>query len=232
MFKIFLVEDDENLMRNVKEFLEKYDYEVVTVKDYKNIEEECLDSKADLVLMDVNLPYFDGFYFCRCIRKKSNVPIIIISARTSEGEQIMGIEMGADDYITKPFSLQMLLTKVKAVMRRAHDFNDSSSENLGVEGLTLNETSFKMTYKNNTVELSKNEFKLIKGLMEKKDEFVRREDLLELLWDKDIFVDDNTLTVNVTRIKNRLKEIGIINAIKTKRGVGYMFNSKALGNGD
>lgn len=222
MYKIFLVEDDEKLNEHIKEYLEMYNYEVHTVKDFKNTEKEFESINPDLVLLDINLPYADGFYLCRVFRKKSNVPIIITSARIEEVEQIMGIELGADDYITKPFSLKMLLTKISAALRRINELSNDKRD-LKINGLELNESNFRMKYNDREVELSKNEFALLKKFVENKDVILKRETLLELIWDDSEFVNDNTLTVNITRVKNKLKELGIEDVIKTKRGVGYVF---------
>lgn len=222
MYKIFLVEDDEKLNEHIKEYLEMYSYEVYTVKDFKNTEKEFESINPDLVLLDINLPYADGFYLCRVFRKKSNVPIIITSARIEEVEQIMGIELGADDYITKPFSLKMLLTKISAALRRTNELSNDK-RNLKINGLELKESNFRINYKDREIELSKNEFALLKKLVENKDVILKRETLLELIWDDSEFVNDNTLTVNITRVKNKLKELGIEDVIKTKRGVGYVF---------
>ncbi|WP_425448233.1 response regulator transcription factor [Dethiothermospora halolimnae] len=228
MYKIFLVEDDEGLVKHVKDFLEKYSYEVFTVEDFKDIEAEFDRVKPHLVLLDINLPYYDGFYICKILRKRSNVPIIIISARTSEVEQVMGMEFGADDYITKPFSFQLLLAKLKANIRR--NYRMLKDENtLKINGLYLNDRNFNMYFDRKNIALTKNEFKLLKKLMENKDNVVTREELLEVLWDNELFVEDNTLNVNVTRVRNRLKEIGIKGAIKTKRGIGYSLDSNMIG---
>lgn len=222
MYKIFLVEDDEKLNEHIKEYLEMYNYEVYTVKDFKNTEKEFESINPDLVLLDINLPYADGFYLCRVFRKKSNVPIIITSARIEEVEQIMGIELGADDYITKPFSLKMLLTKISAALRRINELSNDKRD-LKINGLELKESNFRIKYKDREIELSKNEFALLKKFVENKDVILKRETLLELIWDDSDFVNDNTLTVNITRVKNKLKELGIEDVIKTKRGVGYVF---------
>ena len=229
MYKIFLVEDDEKLKSHIKEYLERYDYEVVTVDDYKEIDNQFDVVNPDLVLLDINLPYYDGFYFCRIFRKKSKIPIIIISARTAEAEQIMGIELGADDYIAKPLSLELLLVKIRACFRRTlGEYAENKNDIINVNGLLLDDSNFKMTYKERELELTKNELKLVKKLIENKDKIVRREELLEILWDDSVFVDDNTLTVNITRVKNKLKDIGIEDVIKTKRGIGYIFDSNAV----
>ncbi|GAA0740954.1 response regulator transcription factor [Clostridium oceanicum] len=229
MTKIFIIEDDDKLSEHIKEYIERYDYEVVTVEDYKQIENQFYKINPDLVLLDINLPYYDGFYFCRVFRRKSTVPIIIISARTLEAEQVMGIELGADDYITKPLSLQLLLVKIKACLRRSCG-KYTKKTSINVNGLKLDESNYKIFYKNKEVELSKNECKLIKKLMTQKDKIVTRENLLKILWDDTIFVDDNTLNVNVTRVKNKLRNIGIKKVIKTKRGIGYYFDSSLIDN--
>lgn len=229
MYKIFLIEDDDKLREHVKEYIEKYGYQVFTVDDFKNVEKEFKYINPDLVLLDINLPYYDGFYLCRVFREVSNIPIIITSARTAEMEQVMGMELGADDYITKPFSLQLLFAKIKACFRRTYDLSKIEiTANTNINGLSLNEGDFSINFNNEQVELSKNEFKLLKKLIECKNEIVSREELLEILWDDTQFVDDNTLTVNVTRVKNKLKVVGIKNIIKTKRGAGYMFDSNAI----
>jgi len=230
LYKIYLVENDMSLRDHIKEYLEKFDYQVYIVKDYKRIDEEFDVINPDLVLLDIHLPYYDGFYYCRAIRRKSKVPIMFVSATTEDIQQIMAIELGGDDYITKPFSLQLLLSKINAFLRRVYgEYGDGGqSDEVTVKGLTLDERSFKMVYGGQVFELSKNEFKLLKMLMEHVDQVVSREDLLTILWDEDAFVDDNTLTVNVTRVKNRLKEAGLLKVIKNKRGVGYVFESSAL----
>ncbi len=228
MYKVFVVEDDIKLQLAIKETLEKYDYITYLVEDFRNIEEQFDKLKPHLVLMDINLPYFDGFYFCRIFRRKSKVPIIILSARSEDASQIMGIEMGADDYITKPFNTNVFITKINAIIRGCYGEYVAANDSFSIGDLLLDENSFKALWKGSAIELSKNEFKLLKKLMENCDKVLSREQLLEELWDDSAFVDDNTLTVNVTRVKNKLCEAGIADAIKTKRGVGYLFDSQAL----
>ncbi|MDF2566765.1 MAG: response regulator [Oscillospiraceae bacterium] len=229
MYKIMVVEDDEKLQNIIKEALERYDYSVYCTINFKNIEDQFSKLNPHLVLLDVNLPYYDGFYFCRIFRRKSNAPVLFISARNEETHQIMGMEMGADDYITKPFSTQVLIAKVNAAIRRCYgEYAISDGNSLDVYGLRLDEDSFKISYKEAVLELSKNEFKLLKKLLENADKIVSREELLEELWDDFSFVDDNTLTVNVTRVKTKLGEIGIRDIIKTKRGIGYLMDTGSL----
>jgi DNA-binding response OmpR family regulator len=229
VLRIFLVEDDEKLCLLAKEYLEKYDYEVVTVEDFRNVEGEIRAAKPQLILLDINLPYYDGFHICRMLRQEGNYPIIITSARSGEFEQIRGLELGADDYITKPYSFELLLAKVKAALRRTcGEYSQDSEEEMFLGKLKIDKDTFKIGYGDKAIELSKNEFKLLNKLIQNKDKVVKREEILEELWDESFFVDDNTLTVNVTRVKSKLSDLGIINAIKTKRGVGYSFDSTAV----
>ncbi|AAK78351.1 DNA-binding response OmpR family regulator [Clostridium acetobutylicum] len=227
MYKILIIEDDKKLAEFTEEYLKRYNYEVFKIFDFKKVEEEFEKINPELVLLDVNLPYYDGFNLCRIFRRKSKAPIIFMSARSSEIEQIRGLEMGADDYITKPFSFELLLAKVQASIRRTYgEYSEDNSEVLTVSGIIVDKNTFKMTYKDKEVELTKNELKLITKLLKNINKVVTREELLEELWDESSFVDDNTLTVNVTRIKNKLSEVGIKNVVKNKRGIGYYLDFK------
>ncbi|MBU3102343.1 MULTISPECIES: response regulator transcription factor [Clostridium] len=222
MNKILVIEDDIKLSSFIKEFIEKYAYNVVLINDFNNIETEFFETKPDLILLDINLPYSDGFQLCRAFRRESDVPIIFISARSSEFEQIRGLEMGADDYIVKPFSFELLLAKIQASFRRVCGEYKSSN------GLLLNKKNFEISINNNVLELSKKEFQLLNKLVLNEDVIVTREELLEELWDETFFVDDHTLTVNVTRLRNKLAMLGLLDVIKTKRGLGYIYQSKVL----
>lgn len=220
--KIMLIEDDTALKDIIINLLNKYGYKGIAVENFRNVEEEIKEINPKLILLDINLPYFDGFYFIRAIRKKSKIPIIVISARNTAGDQVLGIELGADDYILKPFEPEILLTKVKAILRRAYgELSEGNIRSLSIEGLKLDEESFKASYKNNSVLLSRNEFKILKRLIEANGKVVKRELLFEDIWDDREFVDENTLTVNVTRVKSKLEELGLKNVIKTRRGLGY-----------
>lgn len=222
--KILIIEDDSKLRKEIKTVLEGYDYLTTLVEDFHKVEEIFYREQADLVILDINLPYYDGNYYCRMFRRKSNCPIIIISARNSDSDQVLSMELGADDYITKPFSIQVLIAKVNAVMRRNYgEYAKKELKTFQVDGLSLDESSFKLTYQGKSEELSKNEYKLMKILIQEYQKLVPREVLLEEIWDDSCFVDDNTLTVNVARLKGKLANLGIIDAIKTKRGVGYFF---------
>lgn len=223
MYRVMLIEDDLQLSGLMKENLERYGYSVTVPKQFANIVEEFREADPDIVLLDINLPYYDGYYLCRSFRQVSNVPILMISARSQEMDQIMAIELGADDYITKPFTFDMLQSKVKATIRRVYGEYAAKEEKLTSVGpLVLDDKNLSLGYRGKKAELSKNEYKLMKKLMENHGSFVSREELIEEVWDSLTFVDDNTLTVNITRIRQTLAELGMKDLIKSKRGVGYM----------
>ncbi|MFI8708916.1 response regulator transcription factor [Bacillus sp. NPDC077411] len=217
--KLLLIEDDVKLIKYMKEYLGAYDYLVETIKDFDHVEEEIYKAESDLILLDINLPKFDGFYFLKVIRKELQTPIIIVSSRSEEGEQVRGIDLGADDYITKPFSMGILLAKINAVLRRVNNLNENMIE---IKNVKLFCESMEIRVDHESIPLAKNEYKLLKIFFTNYEKVVTREELLEELWDKDEFVDDNTLTVNITRLKKRLKEKGIQLTIETKRGIGYV----------
>ncbi|EGT3616828.1 response regulator transcription factor [Clostridium perfringens] len=219
MKKILIIEDDLRIRKYMKKYLEGYDYEVDIINDFENVIEEVLKVSADLIILDINLPKFDGFYFLKSIRKSLKTPVIIVSARSEEAEQIRGIEMGADDYVTKPFSMGILLAKINAVLRRVEQVDNSVVK---VEDLTLLCNSMELKVRNEKFELSRNEYKLLKILMNNYNKVITREELLEEIWDEDIFVDNNTLTVNITRLKKKLSVLGTAVSIVTKRGIGYV----------
>ncbi|MBX4263891.1 response regulator transcription factor [Clostridium estertheticum] len=222
MNKILIIEDDLKLKKYMQEYLNAYDYKTILLNDFDNVLEDVQHIEPNLIILDINLPTFDGFYFLKIIRNKSNVPVIIVSARSEEGEQIRGMELGADDYITKPFGMGILLAKVNAVLRRTN--NVVATEDFNICGLTLNSDSMRLMFEEKIVELSKNEYKLLKLFMSNCGKVITREELLETLWDDTDFIDDNTLTVNITRVKKKLKDLEAENSIVTKRGVGYVFN--------
>ncbi|MGL4337943.1 MAG: response regulator transcription factor [Turicibacter sp.] len=226
--KILLIEDDVKLKKYISEYLEAYDYQVTVIEDFDNVMDTVREVKPDLILLDINLPTFDGFYYLRLIRKIDKTPVIILSARSDEGEQIRGMELGADDYVTKPFVIGILLAKINALLRRTTIYQvveevpaTSSKQD---EILSLIHESMKLKYQDDIVELTKNEYRILNILMTNTQKVVTREEILEALWDDTTFVDDNTLTVNMTRVKKKLQDLGIENVIVTKRGVGYVFN--------
>ncbi len=219
-----LIEDDTQLSLLIQEHLERFGYQVFQPESFLNIEETFKKIQPDLVLLDINLPYFDGYYVCRAIRKESHIPILIISARNTELDQIMAIELGADDYISKPFTFDILISKVKAAVRRAYgEYAPKERIHTNVGELSMDGNTLTLTFRERRIDLTKNEYKLLKKLLENNDTFVSREELIEEVWDSHTFVEDNTLTVNITRIKNILAQLGFEDAIRSKRGVGYMF---------
>lgn len=224
--KILLIEDDIKLKEYISEYLRAYDYQVDTINDFDTVMDIVWESNPDLIILDINLPKFDGFYYLSLIRKTYKTPVIILSARSDEGEQIRGMELGADDYITKPFVIGILLAKINALLRRTNEYIDNKKElkNKDKEILSLVHESMKLKYKDQIIELTKNEYRILNILLPNKDKVITREEILEELWDDKTFVDDNTLTVNMTRVKKKLSDLGINNVITTKRGVGYVYN--------
>lgn len=223
MYKILVIEDDDKIISLIKDRLERYEYIVVPVKDFSNIKSEFINENPHLVLLDINLPYYDGFFWCREIRGISKVPIIFISARFTDMDQVMAIENGGDDYIIKPFSFDLLFAKIKGVIRRAYgEYSESNTNDIfEVDGLFLHKSKNTVEWQEQKVELSKKEFGLLSLLLSNMNGIVPRETLLEELWDDLEFVDDNTLSVNMTRLRKRLEDIGIVDSIQTKRGLGY-----------
>lgn len=171
-------------------------------------------------MLDINLPYYDGYYICREIRRKSNVPIIVVTSRNSEVDELMSMNLGADDFITKPYNTQILLARIASIIRRTYQNLDS--EVFEFKGLKYNMSTSEMTFDNKKCELTKNESKILFTLMKNKERIVSRNDLMKALWQDDEFVDDNTLTVNINRLRKKLEEIGAVDYIQTKRGQGYI----------
>ncbi|WP_028544096.1 response regulator transcription factor [Paenibacillus taiwanensis] len=225
MYRILIVEDDDKIASILQSSLEKYDYEVNRPTNFKLLKEEVVKFEPDLILLDIHLPSYDGFYWCRQFRSVTNAPIIFVSARTGEMDQVMAIENGGDDFITKPFHLDVLLAKVKGVLRRSYGEyaanGSGNGEEIVVHGLSLHRSKNILEWQGKRVDLTKNEALLLGSLMERVDHIVSRETLLETLWDDVDFVDDNTLTVNVTRVRKKMEEIGVMKAIETVRGQGY-----------
>lgn len=218
--KIFIIEDEEKIKAELSTFLERYGYKTKTVEDFENVVCEALDYNATLILLDINLPYYDGYYICKEIRKKSNVPIIIVTSRDSEVDELMSMNLGADDFITKPYNTHILLARIESLLRRA--YSNESSEIYEYRGLKYNRASSEMSYEDIRVELTKNESKILYTLIKNKAKIVSRNDLMKSLWQSDEFIDDNTLTVNINRLRKKIDEIGAVNYLQTKRGQGYI----------
>lgn len=220
MYRIFLVEDDETIARLIKKHLEKWEYEVSTVQDFGNVLGEFAVCDPQLVLLDIRLPFYNGHYWCTQIRQVSKVPIIFLSSVSDNMNIMMAMNMGADDFIPKPFDLEVLTAKVQALLRRSYDFAGSSSM-LEHKGMLLNLSDATILYQEQKVELTKNELKILQTLIENKTQVVTRETLMTRLWESDMYVDENTLSVNVNRLRKKLTSIGLEDSILTKKGIGY-----------
>lgn len=220
MYRIFLVEDDETIARLIKKHLEKWEYEVSTVQDFGNVLGEFAACDPQLVLLDIRLPFYNGHYWCTQIRQVSKVPIIFLSSVSDNMNIVMAMNMGADDFIPKPFDLEVLTAKVQTLLRRSYDFAGSSSM-LEHKGMLLNLSDATILYQEQKVELTKNELKILQTLIENKTQVVTRETLMTRLWESDMYVDENTLSVNVNRLRKKLTSIGLEDSILTKKGIGY-----------
>lgn len=220
MYRIFLVEDDETIARLIKKHLEKWEYEVSTVQDFGNVLGEFAVCDPQLVLLDIRLPFYNGHYWCTQVRQVSKVPIIFLSSVSDNMNIVMAMNMGADDFIPKPFDLEVLTAKVQALLRRSYDFAGSSSM-LEHKGMLLNLSDATLLYQEQKVELTKNELKILQTLIENKMQVVTRETLMTRLWESDMYVDENTLSVNVNRLRKKLTSIGLEDSILTKKGIGY-----------
>ena len=223
---IYIVEDDTSISTLLKDYMERYGFEAVIVENFNNIMEEFDEISPSIVLLDVNLPKFDGFYWCTKIRQKSNVPIIFISARDSGMDQIRALESGADDYITKPFYYEVVIAKIKSYIRRAYgEYSPKLDERIvELDGLKFYPERLELKYKSKDLVITKKEGILLECLIKKYPKVVSRDYLLEKIWDDIEFVEENTLNVNVSRIRKRLYDLGIEDGVQTVRGVGYKLN--------
>ena len=223
MQKILIVEDDEKLRKELEIFLTNNGYSVESLKTFNNTILDILNKKSDLVLLDINLPGVDGEFVCREIRKTSNMPIIIITSKNNEIDELLSINYGADHYITKPFNIQILLAKIASLLRRS---TITLQEEIKGKDFVLNISRSVLEKDGKEIELTKNEFKILKYLLERQNKIVSREEIMDYLWDSESFVDDNTLTVNITRLRNKLEEMNLKEILETKRGQGYILIQK------
>lgn len=221
MYKILIVEDDTTISSIIKDKMNQWGYEASTISDFNNVLSEYTAFEPHLVLMDINLPYYDGFYWCSKIRQVSNVPIIYISSRDTEGDKIRAITQGGDDYIEKPFSLDLLIVKVQATLRRAYSYSDQTLNVLQYKEIMLNIEDARVFFKEKDLNLTHNECKILSLLIRNPNKIITRSRLIKALWDDESFVDDNTLTVNVNRLRKKLNELGLIDCIETVKGEGY-----------
>ncbi|HAK41471.1 MAG TPA: DNA-binding response regulator [Clostridium sp.] len=220
MAKIIIIEDTEIIRQELETFLTRYGYEVIAPTDFKNIMSIIEKEEPNLILLDINLPVFDGFYICREVRKTSQVPIIVVTSRDSDMDELMSMNLGADDFVTKPYNTQILLARIASIIRRT--YGNSDMEIFSYKGLKYNLSTSEIEFEDKKQELTKNESKIIYVLIKNKGKIVSRDELMKCLWQSDEFVDDNTLTVNINRLRKKLEEIGAIDYLKTKRGQGYI----------
>ena len=220
-YRILLVEDDETMVDILKRNLEKWGYLVHVAEDFQNVMQEFQDFEPQLVLMDISLPFYNGYYWCGEIRKVSKVPVIFLSSSGDDMNLVMAINLGADDFVAKPFRMEVLTAKIQAVLRRTYTFGTVSPSVLTHKGLTLNLDTSVLSYGQEKLELGKNEFGILRTLMEHPGKIIERSVLIRNLWETESFIDDNTLTVNVTRLRRRLEDIGLKIYILTRKGMGY-----------
>lgn len=219
---ILLIEDDVSIFEQIQLQFQSWDLEVEGPDDFKQVMQQFHAINPQLVIIDIQLPAFDGFHWCREIRQVSNVPIIFLSSRDHPMDMVMAMQMGADDFVQKPFHMEVLLAKVQALLRRTYNYTQQTPQLKVWNGAQLDFDRASVTYDGKTVELTKNEYFILKVLLDQMNQIVSRDELMRKLWDDERFVNDNTLTVNVNRLRQRLEEIGLMDVIVTKKGLGYM----------
>ena len=220
MKKILIIEDDEKIRSELETFLNKNGYETKTIVNFENTIEDALNEKTDLILLDINLPYADGEYICKEIRKNSDVPIIMVTSRDSEIDELISLNYGADQYVTKPYNIQILLAKIAGLLKR-NQFNNTNDK-IELEKFILNTSSRYVENGDKKIELTKNEYNIIYYLSLRRGKLVSRDEIMDYLWESESFIDDNTLSVNIKRIRDKLEEIGAKDSIETRRGQGYI----------
>ncbi len=222
--KILIVEDDDKIYELVKQKFEQWSFEVAGVEDFQKVMEVFIAESPELVILDVNLPVYDGFYWCQQIRTVSKTPIVFLSSREHPMDIVMAMNVGADDYIQKPFNLDVLVAKVQALLRRTYSYGDTISDVIDWNGAVLDLKKGSLHYNDQEIHLTKNEFFILRLLLEERGKIVSREELMRRLWEDEKFVSDNTLSVNITRIRTKLEDIGLNDKIVTKKGQGYLVN--------
>ena len=223
MQKILIIEDDEKLRCELETFLNKNGFVATSLKKFDNAVEDILKIQADLLLLDINLPYTDGEFICKEIRKTSNVPIIMVTSRDSEMDELLSLNYGADQYVTKPYNIQILLAKIVGLLKRNQNAGNNPDK-IDCGEFVLNTAGRIIEKEDNKVELTKNEYKILQTLLENKGKTVSRDNLMIKLWETDNYVEENTLNVNITRLRRKLEAIGLKNFITTKKGLGYIIN--------
>lgn len=221
MYRIMIIEDDITIAKSMKEYLSRWNYDVIYLNDFKDITEQVIHFEPQLILLDIMLPYYNGFHWCAEIRKISKVPIIFISSANDNMNIVMAMNMGGDDFICKPFDLDVLIAKIRALLRRTYSFQGQINY-LEHNGVLLNLSDTSLRFKDKKIDMTKNEYRILQIFMENIGGVVLRDEIMERLWENDDYVDDNTLTVNINRLRKKLNEIGLYDFIKTKKGFGYM----------
>lgn len=221
IYRILIMEDDRVIAKSIKQHIEAWGCSARTVRDFSDVMHEFAEFNPHLILMDIGLPFFDGYHWCSEIRKVSQVPVIFISSAADNMNIVMAVSMGGDDFIAKPFDLSVLTAKVQAMLRRTYDFSGTSNL-IEHRGAILNISDATLIYEGNIVDLTKNEYRILQALMENRGRAVSRDMLMKRLWETDSFVDENTLTVNVARLRKKLEQAGMQDFIQTKKGIGYL----------
>jgi hypothetical protein len=221
MQKILIIEDDEKLRNELETFLNKNGFVATSLKKFDNAVEDILNEKADLLLLDINLPYTDGEFICKEIRKISNVPIIMVTSRDSEMDELLSLNYGADQYVTKPYNIQILLAKIVGLLKRNQNAGNNPDK-IDCGEFVLNTAGRIIEKEDNKVELTKNEYKILEYLVLHRQQVISRDEIMDYLWESEEFVDDNTLNVNIKRLRTKLEELGLIDQIETRRGQGYL----------
>lgn len=221
MQKILIIEDDEKLRNELETFLNKNGFVATSLKKFDNAVEDILNEKADLLLLDINLPYTDGEFICKEIRKISNVPIIMVTSRDSEMDELLSLNYGADQYVTKPYNIQILLAKIVGLLKRNQNAGNNPDK-IDCGEFILNTAGRIIEKEDNKVELTKNEYKILEYLVLHRQQVISRDEIMDYLWESEEFVDDNTLNVNIKRLRTKLEELGLIDQIETRRGQGYL----------
>lgn len=220
MYKIMIIEDNQKIREELQNFLNKNGYETCACVNFEHVLEDIINCKPHLILLDLNLPVFDGHFICREVRKNSSIPIIIVTSRDSEIDELISLNLGADDFIAKPYNLQVLSARISSVLKRVYDSKNNNI--LLCENVALDISKSILSYEGKTVDLTKNELRIMHCLFLNKNNIVSRNKLMEYMWDCELFVDDNTLTVNINRLRKKLEYLNLNDFIQTKRGLGYI----------
>lgn len=219
MQKILIVEDDKKIRKELEEFLNKHGFLAKGLEKFDNTIQDILDESADLVLLDINLPYIDGEFVCKEVRKTSNVPIIMVTSRDNEIDELMSLNYGADQYVTKPYNIQILLAKINGLLKRNQK---QEIQKINCDDFDLNVAERVIEKDDKKIELTKNEYSILYYLAKNKGKVVSRDEIMDYLWESEEFIDDNTLSVNIKRLRNKLEELGLVDRIQTRRGQGYL----------